>query len=607
MTIQRGPFISRLFNRNAVWQNLVSLFCVLFGLALIANTQLAADGGWIWYAILLRGGHKLYSELRLPLQPLFVLDTELFLALLGKSWIATRVPAVLNLIAYCLGFRLLVHYLPFSDRRKALFLGCGFSIAVCSNLVRFDDYHVITDFLCLFSLVLLLMLRQAATPSRRLVLIVCMGVFSGLSFTNRINDGGALLVGVALCIFVLLPSRRLLSLAVLLAAAAVTVVLVVRLTGDSFHDYWTVSVFRAAGSKGGAGHVFQYPVKLLWTTTKLALKRLPIELILYPFVLGAAWGFLLKPWLRSGQKNNFWKAALVILILLPPTIHLLPFLINNIFIYRFSTVATFALYALGAVAFYKLLRWDLLPGHRHPWNRLEILFVIPLGQLMSVATSSGGIHSENYLPMALMILLLPIVHPFKIRSEAIKSTLTVVLLFLLCYGFVDKTMIPYEWHSYRSLPLFVHRQWYRHPIYGPMIIETDLLHFIQPVCAQFDTDHASLELLSIPYSYANYFCGIPPWNNYVQTFFDTTSKETMDELMAKLRQSPPQWLLYERQMDSLRIHELTYNGGKPLPHRFLDTMIEEKIQSGAWKVVYTSDMGSTPSESNKWLLIRTQP
>ncbi|MEI7672241.1 MAG: hypothetical protein WCK00_09030, partial [Deltaproteobacteria bacterium] len=41
----------------------VSIFCFIFGLCLIANINLAGDGVWYWYANACRSGERLYSGL----------------------------------------------------------------------------------------------------------------------------------------------------------------------------------------------------------------------------------------------------------------------------------------------------------------------------------------------------------------------------------------------------------------------------------------------------------------------------------------------------------------------------------------------------------------
>jgi hypothetical protein len=154
--------------------------------------------------------------------------------------------------------------------------------------------------------------------------------------------------------------------------------------------------------------------------------------------------------------------------------------------------------------------------------------------------------------------------------------------------------------------MFVGRTWYHHPNYGPMILDSELLKFIEPVCEQIGDGGSQNELLSLPFSYANYFCSVPPWHDNVQTFFDTSSKETVLELMDELRTSPPKWIFYQRQLHNLSLHETIYNQGQPLAHRYLDQMIEQKLADGSWKTVYTSDYGDRPVWDNHWILIRTR-
>ena len=179
--------------------------------------------------------------------------------------------------------------------------------------------------------------------------------------------------------------------------------------------------------------------------------------------------------------------------------------------------------------------------------------------------------------MGLLIVLLPICSPIRIGAEWARATLVAVAALLLCSAAHFKWDDPYSWHTYREKPLFTGRELYRHPVYGPMVIDRDLLAMIEPVCARVGDGGPGHELLSLPFSYANYFCNIPPWHDYVQTFFDTSSKETIDGLMNELQSSPPQWIFYQRQLTTLRVHELAYNRGEPLEQRRLDETIERKL------------------------------
>ena len=54
------------------------------------------------------------------------------------------------------------------------------------------------------------------------------------------------------------------------------------------------------------------------------------------------------------------------------------------------------------------------------------------------------------------------------------------------------------------------------------------------------------------------------------------------------------------------------NGGKPIPYRQLDRIIDQKIDTGSWKVIYESSYGGTREWTDAWLsqewfLIQTRP
>ena len=118
----------RIVNRSNVFQNIAFVFCVLFGLALIANTERADDGGWFWYSFFFDSGKHLYADMHLALQPLYVLETSAFMAVMGKGWLVSKIPAVLHLVAYCLAFLYWSGGPPFR-RAQGDLLACSFFIS----------------------------------------------------------------------------------------------------------------------------------------------------------------------------------------------------------------------------------------------------------------------------------------------------------------------------------------------------------------------------------------------------------------------------------------------------------------------------------------------
>ena len=234
-----------------VYQSLAILFCVLFGLAMIANTQLGGEAEWFLYAGLLHSGAKLYADLHLPLQPLFVLETDAWIQLFGIKCLVTEIPSIFHVLVFCLGIFLILRESDWPDWQKAIVLASAFLISIECIAYRFDDFHVLAEIFTFYSLVLLLMIARADTARRQFGLAAGLGILSGLTITTRLNDGTALLVAAGICLLVLARKRKLILVSLFVVAAALTVVLVVKLTGDSFSDYVSNSVIKAAGAKGG--------------------------------------------------------------------------------------------------------------------------------------------------------------------------------------------------------------------------------------------------------------------------------------------------------------------------------------------------------------------
>jgi hypothetical protein len=179
-----------------------------------------------------------------------------------------------------------------------------------------------------------------------------------------------------------------------------------------------------------------------------------------------------------------------------------------------------------------------------------------------------------------------------------------MLALLAITGITAKDHTPYSWQHYSYSPMFKDRVWYRHPVYGPLYIDRDLLQFSQAVCADIHADGPSKpELLSLPYPFPNYFCDTPPWHGYVQTFFDTSTRSTINGLMQQLDADPPQWIVYQRQMDIMAGAERLYNHGQPIAQRDLDTMIVHKLVTGQWQVVDKRDY----LKGDGWYIIKTRP
>lgn len=588
------------------WQIVAILVCVLFGVAIIANVELSGEGVWFWYATLLHQGQKLYAQMHLPLQPWFVLETDFWLRVLGPSAILYQAPALLRVIALCVGVLLLLRESDWPDGAKAVLLASAFFLFIHFNAYRFDDFHIVADALYVYAIVLLLALRRATSRVAEWRMAAALGLLAAIALTNRLTDGGALMVAVAISVLVLADRSRIASGCAYLLTFTLCVLLIVHLTGDTLHDYLANSIFHAASAKGGTGTVLRGPAVALLDSFR-RLRHGGKWILLWTAAIACS-GVVVE---RFTRRRAAWiiaaelgVAAAGVLISSPLTRAALA---DGAYIGPISTMVQPLTYVLCIVI---AVRMSLAWLRSEAWDSREVLAVVPLATLLSAAASQANGTSNSFITLALLILLTAALVPFGAVSLSTVLSVTVIAGLMGLSGAIYKVKQPYSWNTYDSGAMFTNRVWYRHPLYGPMYIDRSSLAFHKSLCAVLQNSGGTPELLTLPYPYPNYFCGIPPWHGYVQTWFDTATPATIEQLMRELESAPPEWVLYQRQLPVLRAHETEYNHGQPIAHRALDTLIMSRIASGEWQVVMRSSYLVPPADAGHgdgWYLLKTHP
>lgn len=585
------------------WQGLAAAGCFAVACLLVFLIHPEGDGSWYWYTVLFRSGRHIYSQLHLALQPLLVLEIACFQKLFGMSWIASLFVGLWNASLFLASLILLNRFNSWRDWQKAILLFCAFVTTADFPTIRFDDYHVMSAGLVVYALVCLLYLDRTSSERTNVLLLIATGVVCGICITNRINDGGALL-GTVLVVVTLLRQRgRLYSAAVVALAAVVSALSVVLLTGDSARAWWEYSIVRAAAIKGGAGSVLVYPIGLPRNTWHLLMRdRRTMLMLVCILLLTTAWAIVERRGQREDGTWNKW------LILLTTFLSLATF--RRAWTNSSDTAVVcgclgiFALLLTGVWVLYRVIRF--YSGNKSGRPPLELLLWVPLGQLLSISMSSGQWFPNPFPSLACFLILLPIAAPKYVFAKGRRAALIAFVSVTAVACCKEKISSPFHWWDYESTSMSTPHSWYQHPVYGAMWIETSQLNFIRPVCETIKSESGDdqPQLLSLPFPYANYFCAIPPWHEYVQTFFDTSSEQTINRLRRELETHPPQWIFYQRQPYALRKHEIAFRHGQPLPHRYLDELIMGKLASGAWKLVKEEDF---PAKGrSQWLLIQTR-
>jgi hypothetical protein len=613
MLESRATRIVRAALHGRSWQNLALLFCVLYGLAIIVNVELAGNPMWFWYATLYHHGVKLYADLHCALQPLFILEMNAWMQVFGVKVLAMEGLSVVHVLLLAVGMQLLLRESAWPDWQKAVVLAGSFVLCTHFNAYLFDDFHVVSDIFYVYALVLLLWLRRAV-GARQLWMAAALGVLSGLATTNRVTDGAVLMASAGLCALMLARQRRPAVLGLFVAAALLTVVVVLSLTGDTLRDYAMNSLFRAAGSKGGSASLMADPWLMLGNAAHLLVASRKWVLVWVAGLAAVAalaqryGGFAQRDARRAQTPWRIGVGALLLLQLAVAAVCVAvrrPItarqLFSGLLLEQLSIVAVVALYVLVPLVAAHWL-WARVRERGAAWDAREVL-VLPLFCWLAAGSASSGGSPRNFFEMmALLLLLVAVITPLRAETSWIHASLLTLMILLGVPAVVTKIREPYEWQNYRSSAMFANRQWYRHPVYGPMYMERDELEFIVPVCAEITQGNARPELLSLPFPYPNYFCALPPWHGYVQTFFDTSTRASVEELIGELEDHPPQWIVYQRQLKFLALHEELYNHGQRLAQRDLDELIERKIAAGEWQLVENRHY----LEGDGWLIVRTR-
>ncbi len=591
-----------------VYQTLAILFCLLFGIAMIVNVQLEGDAMWFLYARQFHLGTRLYADLHLPLQPLIILENAAWIRLFGIKVLVTEIPAMIHALVFSLAMFFILRESDWPDWQKAIVLASAFAISVYADAWRFDDFHIVMDTFTFFSVVFLLLLAKTDAGRQQIRLVVGLGILSGLAVTTRLNDGGALLVATGACLLVLARARKYRVASVFLVAAAVTSICVVKLTGDSFGDYFSNTVIRAAGAKGGTANILAGPYHLFFTS--------------FHKIRGARWLFYwtIAMVATGAVVQHYWRTKFRYLVALQLGIagfayscsswlHRQELREGAYFFFAVYSAILVTYLLLPIVAAHYLA--SKMAGSKLGWNSREILILLPLAELASFSTSNTGIIALFLSPIALLLLLVPVLQPFRRQASWANATVVTIVALMGVYALADKIREPYGWMYFHAHPMFENRQWYRHPVYGPMYIDRDLLHFIGPICQEVEAGNPKPELFSTPFAYPNYFCATPPWHAYVQTFYDTVTEATMHHLIGELDTAPPQWIVYQRQIRLVRQAEQLFHNGQPSAHRELDNLITHKLVTGQWRVIERSDYlfkdKSVDVKEDGWYLIRTRP
>lgn len=561
----------------------------------------AGDGTWYLYGQELASGKRLYSDLGANMQPIMPYVSWVSVALFGSTLLGQRLIYFLVLALYAHAIYKIVSLASVRDFTKFAAIVAFFFIATHFEAYRFDDYHAIAQLGVMYSF--FLSARFLTGDRSRSAFLILQGLIGAVVLLVRVNEGLAVLACSSFVWLVKSNNVKDFLGAALIQAAIVAggVALVVFSIGET-PATWLRSTFIEASAAKGSWGLVRYPLKLAVDSARYLVELASQPSCASAFLLiSVCFGLAI---VFAPLRRALPVAAVILMLLLLCVAN------RSVDDSFFLVVALAALLSYSVFALFVLLAGYSLWDERFSRYRGSSLalacypfLLFALGALSAGGKFRGGLYFPAAMLVCNLLIWLPPFISFKIPSERIFA---VLLLAFAGYAAAYKATNPFSWHSYHVAPIpsDSYQLAYNNSL-GYHFIDQDVRDLVQPVCDV--VSGRDVTLLSMPFSFANYYCGVRVWNGFIQTFFDTSTAKRIGLLMEKLETNPPDYIFYQRQLENLRGHEIIFQDGSPLPHRKLDEMIQERLNSGQWRVVYESDRSSLPGWPSQWYLIKTEP
>lgn len=558
------------------------IFAFMFGLSTLFFVLSAGDGTWFLYSKEVLNHKQIYSDLKLTAQPIFPLINIAGLYLFGSSYFSQKLLFIIILSFYVHSLYLLLQLIDINVLFRSVIYVALFFMGIHFEAFRFDDYHALANALFLYSIYY----GYKFINHQDLKCYFIFSVLSSITFLTRINQGLAVIFSFGLLMLFTQQkiSTKVKFIFINIILTVILTFILISLTSETPLAWFYSTIYNASSAKGGDS-IFFYPLKLISNSFTYIYSEISKN-----FYWNLTLFFCLFVSIFFFTKNKIISSSLFIVFI----ISLYKLITNGDIIIESTAFIVLFLFIMSSI----LLLYNFLPARYQSESKYLKLLFFPIFLFIFSSLSSGGYFYGLYFESSVTFLVLLIIYQKYIKNNYF---ILFYFLFVALSGCLFRFNNPYSWHSYHVSPLFSSNYKYENfNFLGPHFIAKDLANHINPVCKIVSSSDGTL--LSLPFSFANYYCGIPIWNGYVQTFFDTSTPLVINNLINDLKDSPPDFIFYQRQIDNMRGHEIVFNKGNPLPHRALDAFIMDKINAGTWMVVYKSDY-APPSN---WFLISTK-
>lgn len=584
-----------MFQQNFLLPYLAMGFCWLLGFLLLLHVTVPNDGGWFLYAQAILKGERLYTDMQTNLQPLFPLLSIIPIYFFDNP-ILQKIPYSFIFFGYVYAIFALSKNIWGNNLEKSLFVLVVTLLPLHFIAFRMDDYHVLWQLCTLYSILFSSNFLEKKITLYKYTII--QSILSTLAILTHITSGMTIVLSIfGVALYKEGFTSRLVKCIFLGMSIFCVIFLLVLLCLNESPIMWFQKTILIASQAKGNQSLLTKPIYLFKSARDLGFPSTPKEVTYFLFFIFLIF-FTKKHELHLSIPKKFFFSLFIAYIFYIT----LKEIISNDFIYSLTVLSILITFCFLGYFILKMIALN----NKEVWKPNKILITYPVFSFCFSSLSSGGSIWGLYFPAALSLITLNILrnhdnkYLFEFIPSVFRTSYQIILIIIFSQCLIEKVQIPYQWHSYTTSPLCYNIKVTTLENKGKTILENEMYDFLKPIC---EITNNSESLLSLPYSAANYYCEVPIYKNYIQTFFDTSTKETIQRLIDDLKKSPPLYILYQRQLSNLEYHERQYNNGKPLPHRELDSFIWNQLIIGNWQVVYMPRQ----YKGSVWYLIKTKP
>jgi len=377
------------------YSSLAAIIACCFGTYLLFSVIGAGDGTWFFYAKDFLDGKRLFSDLNLLQQPVFILINAIGISAFPQSYIAQKIIFVPILVLYVFFSYLLVNKSSAGQLFKTALFLCFFFAGIRFEAYRFDDYHAFVSMMSiLIILIFIVYLGDEISKKRGVILSLVAGFVVTVCILTRLNDGLILFISSMLFYLLRRKSGYYIDLFLFLISSVVTFFVVLWIINENVFTWFSSTIVTASSAKGGIQQLLQSPFFLLFNSVNILISsKVGLSFAASVLSIICSCGLIkIFTFFHENQQAKMDKKTFSLFALYIIFLGILFFLEKFLLFSESDMIVVLTVASIPMMVIFCLLRGFsfILFFREGEFSWQELLLIIPVGLFVSGAMSSGG-------------------------------------------------------------------------------------------------------------------------------------------------------------------------------------------------------------------------